>query len=156
MIYFRIMYQMGQKRNPSTPPRMRFLESYANPFKIQGDVNKFKHHPQHGSCIVWEEVSAQSEELDHGVSVFTDGSKTDSGVGFDVAIFEDGALGVDLPYILPTYATVFQAELTAIAKVLEFCSSLDKSFSLYTDSTSSLMVLSNPALRIHLWQTYRS
>lgn len=46
---------------------------------------------------------------------------------------------------LPPYATVFQAALVAIMKVLELCGSLHESFSVLNVSMSSLMALSNPS-----------
>lgn len=51
-------------------------------------------------AIDWGEASLQSEELDHGASLFTDGSKTNSGVGSGFAIFEEGALVAERSYSL--------------------------------------------------------
>lgn len=113
-------------------------------YEIQRNVDRFSHHPATASAIDWEEMSLQCDELDHGISVFTDGSKLNSSIGFGVAIYENGAVVAEKSYSLPPYAVVFQAELMAIAKALVLCGSIHASFSLFTDSMPSLFALSAP------------
>lgn len=58
-----------------------------------------------------------------------------------MTIFQDGVLGAEQSYGLPSYATMFQVELVAISKALELCGHFIRVFSL---KRSSLMALSNP------------
>ncbi|XP_073999915.1 ribonuclease H1-like [Rhodnius prolixus] len=70
-------------------------------------------------------------------SVFTDGSKTDNGVGS--AVYTDG---VTLSWILPHYASVYTAETYALCQALKLIKDNHYNKSLVlTDSLSAIMAL---------------
>lgn len=112
--------------------------------EIQRSVECNRIHPATAPVIDWVEAPQNIEEFDKGgVSVYTDGSRTDQGVGSGVAIYDHVVLVAESSFGLPPYATVFQVELIAILKGLELCGSLHEIFSVLSDSMSSLMALSD-------------
>lgn len=103
---------------------------------------KFKEKQNNRECtplIDWTEAPKDigSTPEHRGVTVFIDGSKIGGEIGADIAIFADGVLVEEHFYLLPLTLKCF------IMKALELCSS-EESYSLYRDSRSLLMSLSNP------------
>src|SRR5699024_6908174 len=76
-------------------------------------------------------------------SIYTDGSKTDVGVGCAFVVYEGNEEIHCEKYKLPSYCTVFQADHLAIKLALEFAEmyGLEGTFRLYSDSLSGLMAL---------------
>ena len=71
------------------------------------------------------------------IKLFTDGSKTSSGVGCAVVHSDTSYVGR-----LSDNASIFTAELTALAKSLEIVGTLQgTSFTIYSDSNSALMAI---------------
>jgi hypothetical protein len=64
------------------------------------------------------EIKEKCESIEYAVEVYMDGSKRDSGVGSEVAIFTDKYLSFQLKYKLADGCSNNQAELLAVAKVL--------------------------------------
>ena len=90
-------------------------------------------------------VVSRSLFLDHfsshsdSVPVFTDGSKSDTGVGFGV-VFPSFCRGGSLP----TVSSVFTAELSAIVLALRIMFTLPaRSFTIFSDSQSALYALAS-------------
>ena len=86
------------------------------------------------------EEEMRTKFLEHNIchrnhtKLYTDGSKSDSGVGCAV-IHEDTAY----PAKLPDYASIFTAELTAVVAALDLAyHSSDSNFVIYSDSWSAL------------------
>ncbi|XP_054161224.1 uncharacterized protein LOC128959306 [Oppia nitens] len=97
-----------------------------------------------------KEIITLPDEL----NIFTDGCKTNAGVGCSFKTY--GARQRDKLIKLSTECTVFQAELVAMDKALEFGKTVNtKVINLYTDSLSGLLALkqrsnTNPIInRIH-------
>lgn len=93
----------------------------------------------------WEIAPRNFEESSEhqGITVYIYGSKTDV-VKVGIAVDNGGILEEERFFCLPVYATVFQPELVAILKALELCVSRYISFSVLSDSKSSLMEWEDP------------
>ena len=97
--------------------------------------------PVSKKCISVEEVKAhflQHDEIHaNSIKLFTDGSKTANGVGCSVVHGDSSYVGR-----LSNNASIFTAELTALAKSLEVASTLHGTyFTVYSDSYSALMAI---------------
>lgn len=81
-----------------------------------------------------------SHKVSHkdSISVYTDGSKTDHGVGAS-AVFPD----LVISHTLPTYTSIFSAELIAIAMAVSGICDLppDCAYTIFSDSRSALLAL---------------
>lgn len=86
-------------------------------------TKKLKYHPAKAQTINWVEASNEIvRRYDHeGVSVFTDVSKTDFGVGSSIVVYEDDAAVAEKSFGLTPFATVMQAELTSVLNALQLC-----------------------------------
>ncbi|KAG8175681.1 hypothetical protein JTE90_010156 [Oedothorax gibbosus] len=74
------------------------------------------------------------------VCAFTDGSKTEEGVGAGAIVYKDSTPVWAEMFRLNLYNTVFQAEALAIFKTLQwFKNSMYNSIDIYSDSLSSIM-----------------
>ena len=103
-------------------------------------------------CLKGKLIKAPSNEthrattfLEHNIvhsnskSIFTDGSKTDTGTGFAALIDDTYIRGA-----LPTISSIFTAELSAIEAASDLIiSSTNDQFTIYTDSESALTEISN-------------
>ena len=94
---------------------------------------------------------SRSKFLEHysshsnSIPVFTDGSKSDTGVGFGV-VFPTFCRGGSLPLV----ASIYTAELSAIVLALQIIFTLPvNSFIIYTDSRSVLSALNSSTLSVH-------
>ena len=78
--------------------------------------------------------------------IFTDGSKSEQGVGAGIAIYRSGTQTKSLKYRLNKRCTNNQAEQLAILKLLEYIKNTqttDKSVTIYTDSQTALDSIQN-------------
>jgi len=65
------------------------------------------------------ELKDKCDNVKYMIEIYTDGSKTEKGVGSGIAIFTDGGLTFQLRYKLAEKCSNNQAEQLAIAKALE-------------------------------------
>lgn len=102
----------------------------------------------HPGKIVRENIKI---ELENGnkinedpIQIYTDGSKQDGKVGAGLVIKEAGKDWVSKSYKLEDYCTVYQAEMLAIQKAIEWVQTkgiIDKDITINSDSKSSLETL---------------
>ncbi|XP_072935007.1 uncharacterized protein [Epargyreus clarus] len=86
-----------------------------------------------------EQLNANS---DYDIRMFTDGSKIEGQVGAALSIWNGEAEVRALKLALPSYCTVYQAELLAIWKASEVAKNRkETSFAIYSDSMSALQSL---------------
>lgn len=87
------------------------------------------------------------------ITIFTDGSKTEKGVGAAFCVFDKNQLVATKKLKLASYCSVFQAELYAIYSTfiwLKTFKKIYKSLSIVSDSYSSLMALEDRSSNILL------
>jgi len=80
------------------------------------------------------------------IQIYTDGSKSEQGVGTTIAIFESGNHIKSLKYRLNKRCTNNQAEQLVILRALEYTENIqmeDKTTTVYTDSRMTLDSLKN-------------
>ncbi|GBN25697.1 Retrovirus-related Pol polyprotein from type-1 retrotransposable element R1, partial [Araneus ventricosus] len=83
--------------------------------------------------------------IDSGVkAIYTDGSKTNEGIGSAYCILENYGIIASWQGKLDRSNSVFQAEILAIRMAIEAASSLHRPIKIWTDSLSSLMAILNP------------
>ena len=90
--------------------------------------------------------------------MFTDGSKSEQGVGAGIAIFKSGNLINSLKYRLNKRCTNNQAEQLAILRALEYTENIeteDKTATIYTDSRMTLDSLKNNNIHTFLIEEIR-
>lgn len=93
-------------------------------------------------------LAAPDETAVHDYRIFTDGSKTELGVGLGVAIYsgESDIAQRSLSERLPDHCSVYQAELTAIKTALEILAEMQPAnvtILICTDSLSALQSIQN-------------
>jgi len=92
------------------------------------------------------------------VQVYTDGSKSEKGVGAGIAIYMTGELIKNLKYKLNNRCTNNQAEQLAILKALQHTVNIhaeDKTATVYTDSRMTLDSLKNTNIHTALVEEIR-
>jgi hypothetical protein len=104
---------------------------------LQIDHDNSPHHWLHPTDRIIN--TDDTEEDSTPVKIYTDGSKTEKGVGAGVAISQPGAPTVKLKYRLGNMCTNNQAEAFAITQALEYIQNTqtnehNKSATVYTDS----------------------
>ncbi|XP_045451643.1 uncharacterized protein LOC123660631 [Melitaea cinxia] len=94
-------------------------------------------------CLVdQEQFNANS---DNNYNIFTDGSKIEGKVGAALSVWNGAAEATTLKLGLPSYCTVYQAELLAICRAARMAADdLAGSVGIYSDSSSALLTLKNP------------
>lgn len=99
--------------------------------------------------MAWEFVCLEDEEevknnRNNQIRIYTDGSKIEGKVGAALSLWSNEAETTAQKFKLPSYCTVYQAELLAILKATEaVLKSTATSFGIYSDSKSSLQSLNN-------------
>ncbi|XP_045451007.1 uncharacterized protein LOC123659888 [Melitaea cinxia] len=89
-----------------------------------------------------EQFNANS---DNNYNIFTDGSKIEGKVGAALSVWNGAAEATTLKLGLPSYCTVYQAELLAICRAARMAADdLAGSVGIYSDSSSALLTLKNP------------
>ena len=85
------------------------------------------------------------------VNVYTDGSKLDGQTGAGIAIYDGTTEQSTEWYRLPDYATVFQAEVTAVSRAAETLSALGKDrvkyVKIFIDSQAAISAIGNPRIK---------
>jgi ribonuclease HI len=88
-----------------------------------------------------------TEQEDHAIQIFTDGSKSEHGVGAGITIFIQGKLACQLKYTLRNRCSSNQAEQLAIVKALETIEkshinyNIPRTAAVHTDSRITLQSL---------------
>ena len=82
------------------------------------------------------------------INIYTDGNKSEHGVGEGIAIIRPGKTTIELMYTMDTRCTNNQAEAFATLKALEYVqtnleSDVDKVTTVHTDSRTTLESLHN-------------
>jgi ribonuclease HI len=93
------------------------------------------------------------------IQMFTDGSKSEQGVGAGIAIFRSGNHIKSLKYKLNKRCTNNQAEQLAILGALEYTENIqteDKMATIYTDSRMTLDSLKNSNIHTFLIEEIRN
>jgi ribonuclease HI len=91
-------------------------------------------------------ILIQNNEETSTIQIFTDGSKSEQGVGAGMVIFKSGNLINSLKYRLNKRCTNNQAEQLAILRALEYTENKeteDKTATIYTDSRMTMDSLKN-------------
>jgi len=91
-------------------------------------------------------IIERNADSPHYIQPYTDGSKSEAGVGAGIAIYQDNNLMSTLEYRLNERRTNNQAEQTDILKALERIQSMessDKIVLIHTDSQITLQLLQN-------------
>ncbi|GBM95866.1 hypothetical protein AVEN_81692-2-1, partial [Araneus ventricosus] len=100
-------------------------------------------HPH--NFLLHNQISFAENHRDSGAkAIYTDGSKTDEGIGSAHCIFENYGLIASWQGKLDHSNSVFQAEILAIKMAIEAASSLHRPIKIWTDSLSSSMAILNP------------
>lgn len=105
---------------------------------------KIKQNRIHPSCKTSYLHLAFPPSLPHGArfTIYTDGSKTDSGVGAAFCVFDNNTLTETHKYTLNINNTVFQAEIQAIQQALNWLKTNNITHAeLHTDSLASMHAL---------------
>jgi ribonuclease HI len=92
------------------------------------------------------------------IQIFTDGSKSEQGVGAGIAIYRSGIHTKSIKYSLNNRCTNNQAEQLAIIKSLEYTESLqteDKTATIHPDSRTTLDALKNNNIHTFLIEKIR-
>ncbi|XP_055924683.1 uncharacterized protein LOC129956767 [Argiope bruennichi] len=76
--------------------------------------------------------------------IYTDGSKTDKGVGAAYCVFNNGVTTTTWATKLAHHNTVFQAEILALYKAAEFLKSTSATSTIYVDNRTSILAAKNP------------
>ncbi|XP_055951673.1 uncharacterized protein LOC129987758 [Argiope bruennichi] len=76
--------------------------------------------------------------------IYTDGSKTDKGVGAAYCVFNNGVTTTTWATKLAHHNTVFQAEILALYKAAEFLKSTSATSTIYVDNRASILAAKNP------------
>jgi ribonuclease HI len=101
----------------------------------------------------------QDNNEDNGTTqIFTDGSKSEQGVGAGIAVYRSGTHTKSLKYRLNKKCTNNQAEQLSILKSLEYIESIhtrDKSVTIYTNGHTTLNSLQNNNIHTYLIEKIR-
>jgi len=103
-------------------------------------------------------VLRDNNEDNSTTQIFTDGSKSQQGVGAGIAVYRSGTHTKSLKYRLNKRCTNNQAEELAILKSLEYIENTqttDKSVTIYTDSQMTLDSLQNNNIHTYLIEKIR-
>nr|XP_013189923.1 unnamed protein product [Amyelois transitella] len=99
--------------------------------------------------VCLEDQGQVDSSSDFDVRIYTDGSKIDGRVGAALSIWKGQAETRSVKLSLPSYCSVYQAELLAICeavrRILE-CRA-ESTFGIYSDSMSALQTVANPFSR---------
>jgi ribonuclease HI len=122
----------------------------------QFDNNKEARFWQHPAETVIR--TTEGNEEDSPLQIYTDGSKTEKGVGSGIAIYRSGQNIRTLQFKLNKKCTNNQAEQLAILKALESIDNtqmVDKKATIYTDSQTTLAMLQNSKIHTNIIEDIR-
>jgi ribonuclease HI len=114
---------------------------------------KYWHHPAEMIYFLTE-----NNEETSTIQIFTDGCKSEQGVGAGVAILKSGIHIKSLKYNLNKRCTKNEAEQLAILRELEYTETLqteDKTATIYTDSRMTLVSLKSTKIHTFLIEEMR-
>jgi hypothetical protein len=123
----------------------------------QFDNNKEARFWQHPAETVIR--TSEGNEEDSPLQIYTDGSKTEKGVGSVIAIYRSGQNIRTLQFKLNKKCTNNQAEQLAILKALEYIDNTqmaDKKVTIYTDSQTTLAMLQNTKIHTNIIEDIRN
>lgn len=112
-----------------------------------------KQQPYHKQICPWDTLPIETVQIAKNnetyskipIHLFTDGSKNEFGVGAAYCVKENDSFKVKKKFVLESSCTVFQSELLAIEKALDFIIESPKmEFIVWTDSLSSLQAIIKP------------
>ena len=122
----------------------------------QFDNNKEARYWQHPAETVIR--TSEGNEEDSSLQIYTDGSKTEKGVGYGIAIYAPGQNIRTLQFKLNKKCTNNQAEQLVILKALEFANNkkiANKTATIYTDSQTTLAMLQNSKIHPNIIEDIR-
>jgi ribonuclease HI len=125
--------------------------------KYQYDREMEKENWNHPALQV--NIIERNADSPHYIQAYTDGSKSEDGVGAGIAIYQDNTLTSTLKYRLSKRCTNNQAEQVAILKALEHIQSIetgDKTACIHTDSQITLQLLKNKKKTHKTYRTYKN
>jgi len=120
---------------------------------VDGMEVRYWHHPAETINFLTE-----NKEETNTIHVFTDGSKSEQGVGTGVAIFRSGKHIISLKYRLNKRCTNNQAEQLAIVRALDYTENLqtqNKTATIYTVIRMTLESLENSNIHTFLFEEIR-
>jgi ribonuclease HI len=123
-----------------------------NQYDREMEMENWIHLAKHVKIIEGQEDSS------HDIHAYTDGSKSDTGVGAGIAIISDNSLTATLQYRLNGRCSNNQAEQMVTLKALEHIQLLkagEKSVLVYTDSRITLQLLQNQKKHAHIIEQIR-
>ncbi|XP_022836964.1 uncharacterized protein LOC111364348, partial [Spodoptera litura] len=93
-----------------------------------------------------DEEQYNKHASNYDVRIFTDGSKIEGKVGAALSLWDSATEYTSKKLVLPSYCTVYQAELLALQRAAgEALSSEKTTFGIFSDSMSALQTVINPA-----------
>ena len=104
-------------------------------------------------------ITEAHEESSQYIQAYTDGSKSEVGVGSGIAIFSGNNLKMTLKYRLHKHCSNNQAEQMAVLKTLEYIQTSkaeEKTVLVCTDSRITLQMLQNQKKNTHLIEKIRT
>ncbi|XP_069365321.1 uncharacterized protein [Maniola hyperantus] len=105
-------------------------------------------HPAQHIDLDFKCLVDQAQLMDnngHDLNIFTDGSKIEGKVGAALSMWSGAAETKTLKLALPSFCTVYQAELLAICRATRIAAdNLARSVGIYSDSLSALQTTINP------------
>jgi len=106
-------------------------------------------------------ITEQNETMEHTIHIYTDGSKTEQGVGSGIAIYVNNKLSHQIKHKLNNRCTNNQAEQTAILKALHALETIKldnnnpRTVKVFADSEITIFSLKNAKNRKHLIEEIR-
>jgi len=130
----------------------------------RGHIKDKEHFDNNKEARLWQHPAeatirtSEGNEEDSPLQIYTDGSKTEKGVGSGIAIYRSGQNVKTLQYKLNKKCTNNQAEQFAILKVLEYIDNTqmeDKKATIYTDSQTILDMIQNSKIHTNIIEDIR-
>jgi len=103
-------------------------------------------------------TKSEGNEEDSSLQIYTDGSKTEKGVGSGIATYSSGQNNRTLQFKLNKKCTNDQAEQLAVLKALESANNTQtakKTATIYTDSQTTLDMLQNSKIHFSIIEDIR-
>jgi ribonuclease HI len=132
-------------------------DSYQNEIDTDEKINLWLHPAEYVRTIETPENEGKEEDI----QIYTDGSKSEDGVGAGIAVFEKGKTKAKLKYKLHINCSNNQAEQLAVVKALEalgninFSNSTRRIATIHTDSKVTIQSVKNYRNHKSLIETIR-
>jgi len=107
------------------------------------NINKSLHislKPNTSPIVYYKKFLEMKDSLKQHTFLYTDGSKSDSGVAFSVTSTQD----IITQQMLPPYSSIFTAEISAILYACRYAEKQKGKFAICSDSLAALTALENP------------